>query len=411
MNDLENALREIFEKYNEQMQGKKIFLFGCSLETSVLIEYFKAKKEIAAILDNHKRKEKTRWQDVEVRMPEYCLAYPYDYCVIIWSVYAEEMFDQLIDIGCKRESIIRIDICRDSEEFLDYKMRYMESAYTIYEGLVKNHGNSLFLIAPRASGDTYIGLSHIKAWKEKYQITESVVVVGSAGNLLDLLVLFHYKDYEILKEDERRKLIFLFSLMGEKIHLKMIAPWELNIRNSFFPHEGKSITFVDKFKYEVFQLSNNDRAEYPQYRKMEEKADYVVLAPYAYSTPAPNLSIGFWEKLTKKLVDKNYKVYTVGYNNREPAVKGTEEVRFSYKDAGTILGKSQGFISARSGLCDIVHNVWCRQFVLFSNRKRPFATSFYGMKENYWDYRGEEICCDDLPEEKIINMIIERLRQ
>ncbi len=406
MNELEQSVDRAIRKY-KAANIRRVFLYGCSNETAILAEYLEKEKiKVEAILDGDKRKDNSRWCGIKVVSPEHVLAYPTnDYCVFLWSMHKIAMLARLHELHCK--NIEEIDISRDSREYLDERLIYLTAAMSSFEHIKNEYRADSFLIAPIASGDVYIALSYLEAWKKKNRIND-VCIIGNSKNASDICTLYKIKNYVNISEFDRRRLIYLSSIYGNSINLKILSPWELSIRNSYFPNGENEIVFHDKYRYEVFDLEEGEEPLYPAIKQgmASKEAKKAVLAPYAYSTPAPIMQMGFWELLVQKLRKCNFEVYTLGYGVNEPPVTGSEIIRFSYEKAGEVLGENDVLIAARSGLCDILHGLKCHKVVLFSNKKMPASMKFYGMKENYPDFIGDEINCDETSLEQIVARII-----
>ncbi len=404
-----NKIKEIIQNIikTRDLANQFVFLYGCSIETTFLLfELDRAGIKVETVLDSDPKKEYLIWSGYKVQLPQYLESYPKDkVCVFVWSMFKDAMNELLLSMGYT--NIINVDISRDSEEFLDAKLSYLDMAYSVFDEIRLKYPNDFYLVVPKPSGDIYIGLSYLRSWMQSHNITNPVCVIGQDKGVKDIAFLYDIEHWMIISEDDRRKLIFLSSIEGEKSKLKLLSPWELNIRNTFFPNCETNMVFVDKYRYEVFNLEKGAKPCYPTNLTVKEKTNCIVLAPYAYSTPAPNLSALFWEKLTVSLIDRGFIVSTLGYGENEPPIKRTDRIQFSYKEAGIVLGRCSCLISVRSGLCDIVHNIECDQIILFSNKKFPFATSFYGMKANYENYKGKEINCDNMSDQQIIDIIME----
>lgn len=330
-----------------------------------------------------------------------------NYQIVITTYdYVSEMSLQLQNAGITDFIIAKETFLYDSEFYLNHCIQEINRAYNMYEKLSLKYNDSIFLIAPKASGDLYFALAFLDEWKTRNNI-KNTVVIGCSENAVGILELYEINDFEIITPYESELLIKLYQVFCENLPIKLISPWQLKVRNSFFPTRENQIIFADKFRYETFGLDANPVPKFPEIKTLEKKeSNHIILSPYAYSSPAPRLSTNFWIELAHELIQKGYDVLTVGYGKNEPAIIGSALIRFSYSEAGKILNGCSGFIASRSGLCDIVHSAKCRQTILFSNNIVPAASHLYSMKLNFPDFTGNEILCDDYNENELLEIIL-----
>ena len=403
-----NKLYETIKQYiitNDVRQYTEVFLYGCTPENNILLEILNELSiSVSAILDGDRRKENTQWCGQKVVQPEFIENINKDdFCVIVWSMHKVFMLERLHELGCK--NCFEINIDRDSAEYLDVRLEYLKEAYCVWENISSIYPDDYYLVAPRASGDLYLSLAYVKKWKQQKNIQKEICIIGQGKNVSDVCELYSINHSICLAESDRKKIVYLSSVDNE-LPIKLLSPWELNIRSSYFPAINDKIFFKDKYRYEVFDLCQGTKAEFPKHSSDKSQGEYIIVAPYAYSSPVPQLSVEFWEKLVIEIMKKGIKVYTLGYGDMELPIKNTERIQFTYLEAGKILSKGKGLISVRSGLCDILHNVSCDKVILFSNLKNAVSSDFYGMRNNYEEFEGVEILCDNLSEEMIIDMIL-----
>ena len=409
MSELEKKLRQfIIDKCIPN--GDEIVLYGCTNETAILIEILiNIGRKPLAVIDGDCRKEGGYWYGIPVMMPRHnagILGHAY---IIIWSSYSSEMYSNMINLGVDNSRILLIDILKESDEYIDYRIQSLKKSLHVYSELKNKNSEHILMVAPRASGDIYLSLSLLSEWKRQNTIDRKICVVGLGNNAADLAQMFGVERFEYISDSDRRQLLFAYTILGDLLDIKILSPWEINVRNSYFPKTKSELVFYDKYKYEVFNLAIGTQGVFPSKIVTPNKEKSIILSPYAYSSPAPSLSTEFWENVAEKMIRKGYLVYTVGYGDKEPTVKNTVKIQFSYSEALEVLGKCIGFIASRSGLCDIVHNADCKQVILFSNRLLETSTSFYGMKNNFKDFNGIEINCDQYSEDELIETIIEKV--
>ena len=379
MENLEQKIVDILQA--KHIKGKRIALYGCSNETSILLDAIKT-------------------ADLEVENK--------DLTAIIWSLHADEMIASVREYLLPKEQIIHIDIRRDSVLYLEYQIDRINKALKEFE-TVRKHTEHYCLLAPVASGDIYIALAFLEEWKRKNRVAD-ITLIGSGRNIKDIADLYEVKSVEIINDKTRKDLVFLSSVLGGQIWLKMLSPWELNIRNTFFPSGRSRNTFVEKYQYEVFELERNSRPVYPSMSgKYNGQTRKAVIAPYAYSSPAPQLSKEIWSDIAAVIASRGYRVFTVGYGDKEPAIAGTTLIQFTYKEIPDIFGENDLFIAERNGLCDIMHNSPCNKLILFSNAKNNYAMDLYGLRNNYPDFIGEELLVSRDNDEKIVETVIQKL--
>ena len=412
MKKLRDLIKEIVRKWVKGTSISDILLYGCSPETMILISVLNEMGMLVdAVMDGDTAKHGKKWYGVRIVSPDYAKDKNTEHSgVIVWSIHKKSMLEYLEQNEIF--NVLCIDIDRESEEYLNAKIDYLNEARNIYDRIKSVRGDCIFLITPGPSGDVYVALSYLDKWKKQKNINKNICLVGTSDNSKEIASLYGVDEFEKINESERLSLLFLHTVCEDELDILLVSPWELNTKNSFFPRYNSEFLFSDKYRYEVFDLTDGTEGCYPQMNRFEEcDRNGVVIAPYAYSSPAPRLHINFWEKLVDTIKKEEENVFTVGYGEKEPAIKGTNLIRFSYKDIGQVLGKCKAFISVRSGLCDIAHNVSCNMVVLYTNTVMQKSTYFYGMKNNYKDYTGIEINCDNMTEKQLIKEIMMGIRR
>lgn len=309
------------------------------------------------------------------------------------------------------------DTLECAEKQMEIVRRGMDSYEKTAEALERN---TAILIAPKASGDIFIACSYLKAWCLKYGISD-YILLGASPNLKDIAEMYGIgRKARIIPKEEWKDLIAVYTFCGKLPNVRLLSEWVIKIRNSYFPGEYSQITFRDKFKYETFRLDREAMPEYPDNRgdlrhdfiEKIKKDMTVILAPYAYSSPAPVILPWIWEEIVLGLQRKGYIVYTLGYGEREPAIKNTLRLQFPYSQACKVLEYAGNFLASRSGLCDIVHMAKCRQLVIYGrNIRNEYAIDFFKLHKNYPAFRGEEIVFDDYETCDFIRYVIDYFQE
>lgn len=423
MENMEDRIQTSVSRYAELLSKKNVVIYGCTYFTKRLCMALGKKGiSVKAIVDNDKGKAGRQYLGINVFLPaQYLLPYNSGNMVIVCSVHEKEMLHSLQEMGYKRGDILHIssemEIYADTLENAEKQMESVRRGLKFYEKIKEEDGeNTKIVVAPKASGDIFIACSYLEEWCLRYGI-ESYVLLGSENNIKDITAMYGISDkVKVVSEDELSDLRAVYMFMGKAVNIKFISEWSLPIRNSYFPRCHSQMVFRDKFKIETFQLTKSVSPKYPPYYipncdwtgRGLWKGKTIIMAPYAYSSPAPMISQDIWEEIAGGLLKKGYAVYTVGYGGKEPVIRGTERIQFSYREARGILEHSGGFLSARSGLCDIVHMAECRQLVIYGrNIRNDYAVDFFSLRRNYPEFKGEEIVYDDFSRQDFVDYVIQ----
>lgn len=290
------------------------------------------------------------------RPQEYLCPFDPDKMVIVCSVHEQEMLRSLENMGYGKNSILHISQKEhvhhvNSQEFVNEEKEIIRKGAAIYERLVSGYEKNIkVFVAPKASGDVFIACSYLKEYCRRNNI-ENYMLIGTSRNLLDIVEVYDIKcDVHIISADEETCLLRAYAFLGDSLNIKLLAEWVLRTRNSYFPRAKNNVIFEDKFKYEIFNLDKETKPQAPDFDKTVDNDCYrmlrnrtVIISPYAYSSPAPVIPVQVWEEIVNHLILKGYKVYTVGYGEREQPLKNTERIQFSYKESGAVLEYAGGF--------------------------------------------------------------------
>lgn len=421
MENMEDRILTAVKRHSETLLKKNVVIYGCTFFTKRLCMALQQNGiRAGAIVDNDEKKAGKQYLGISIFLPrQYLLPYKTQTMVVVCSVHEKEMIQSLYEMGYGDSDILHIssemDIYADTLEYAQRQMETVRRGVKYYQKIEKEFGeDTKILVGPRASGDIYIACSYLQAWCLKQDI-RNYVLLGLGKNVKDIAAMFGIEEkVRMISEDELDDLMAAYMFLGDSMNVKFISEWTLTIRNSYFPRCQSSVVFRDKFKLETFQLTENTSPQYPPHDRTVldfvhrglPKDKTVIMAPYAYSSPAPMISPDIWAEIAEALSMKGYAVYTIGYGEKEPAVKGTCRIQFSYKEARSILEYAGNFLSARSGLCDIVHMAECRQLVIYGrNIRNDNSAAFFSLRRNYPDFRGQEIVFDDFGRQDFIEYV------
>ena len=423
MEDIIRKIQESIEKNLNIIRNKTIVVYGCTVFSKAIYEQLQKNNiNLAAFVDNDRGKAGKKYLGVMVYRPqEYLCPFDTDKLIIVCSVHEEEMLISLKNMGYEEDNVLHISQKEhvhhvNSIEFMNEEVKVIRQGVGIYERLVSGYEKNIkVFVAPKASGDVFIACSYLKEYCNRNAI-ENYMIISTSRNLLDIVDVYDIKcDVHIISTDEETYLLRAYMFLGDSLNIKLLAEWVLRTRNSYFPHAGNSIIFEDKFKYEIFNLDKETEPQPPQFDKSIDNDHYniikdksIIISPYAYSSPAPVISVPVWEEIVNRLILKGYKVYTVGYGEQEQPLKNTERIQFSYKESGEVLKYAGGFLAGRSGLCDIVRSADCRQLIIYGrNIRMPEAINIYSLQKAYKDFKGREIVYDDYEKEAFIETVVD----
>lgn len=422
MSDVRERIEMRVNAFAEGYRGESITIYGCTVFAKQIFLLLRKKSiPVDAFVDNDVRKAGDKYLGVDIFSPrQYLLPFDSHKRIVVCSIHEAEMLDSLYGMGYGSENILHIGIetgnAPDSEELAEEKMDLVRAGIDCYQRLQSEYGeDAVVLVAPQASGDVFLACAYLQLWRRSYGVGE-YVLVGGHPNIVEIADLYglHGKARQVSKED-REGLLAAHMFLGEHLHIKPLTGWELRIRNSYVANPQKPFLFREAFKYETYRLEKEAVPEYPKRIRQRLRDEFqcmkkgaaVVIAPYAYSSPAPMIGMRIWDEIADRLRRRGYKVFTVGYGEKEPPIKGTLRIQFSYREACDILEHAGGFIAARSGLCDIVHMAECRQLVIYGkNIRNPYVADFFSLKRNYPDFNGTEITFDDYAAQDFVERVV-----
>ncbi len=427
MENMGEKIEKCINGWRKELIGKKVIIYGCTAFTKrIYIALQKNNILPGAIIDNDNKKIGKKYLGLNVFSLKQILV-PYDssIVIIVCSRHEKDMLASLYDLGYKEKNVLHISselntYEADTLENVNEQMNSVNKGIQCYKRLLEYcGGNGTILLTPKASGDVFIACAYLKVWCMENKIKNYLLACTNL-NIVDVLKMYKLDNKcQVISDEDMENLTKAFMFLGGRLNIKMLSEWSLRIRNSYFPMHRGPITFKDKFQYETFQLCKDINPEYPDFceKLNRKKFDYlikgktVIIAPYAYSSPAAVVPDRVWEKVVNNLLEMGYCIYTVGYGEREKPIKNTKRIQFTYIEARNVLEYAGGFIASRSGLCDIVHAARCRQLIIYGrNIRNEYAVDFFNMKRNFPNFQGKEFVFDDYGEDNFISSVIEYFR-
>lgn len=234
------------------------------------------------------------------------------------------------------------------------------------------------------SGDTYLTCGYLQS---QGMIGEHDAFAASGGLSRKIAELFPFGRYTQIKPKEALCVRFMERFWGQKLN---VLP--LLYESEYLEYSGilrrmagwRKIDFMTMLKIGLEVNSNVPFQEgawkAPVFPYQESEIDEifeknklipgktVLLAPYAGKSDLWGIPLSFYEELTQKLIQKGYIVCTNSMDpQKEPPVPGTRSLLVSHRLIQAFCEKAGGFISLRSGLCDIVSSTKdCIEIILYS---------------------------------------------
>lgn len=422
MADMREKIQRTIADGADSLIGRKVAIYGCTLFSKLICDQLQRNGiELSAMLDNDLNKVGKKYLNVMVYRPqEYLLPVDPDKVIIVCSVHEQEMLASIKALGYEDANILHISHMDQvyrmtSMEYLQEEMGIVRQGMAVYKRLISGYGEGVkVFFAPKASGDVFIACSYLKEYCRRNEIKDYILVC-TGKNVLDIAKIYDITcDIHVISADEEKCLMTAYMLLGERLNMKLLAEWTLRTMNSYFPLKGDNLIFEDKFKYEIFNLDNETKPQVPRFDDTVDndkhhlvKGRSIIISPYAYSSPAPVIPISVWDEIVDGFILNGYRVYTLGYGERELPLKNTERIQFTYQESKALIEYAGGLLASRSGLCDIVRSADCRQLIIYGrNIRLPEAINIYSLRKAYKDFRGEEIVYDDYRNEDFIETVV-----
>ncbi|WP_167956022.1 glycosyltransferase family 9 protein [Anaerosporobacter faecicola] len=438
-----NLLCEMKQNLDEQISNKKfvdkkLILFGYNQASEEAARYLtQFSLDIDAVIDNNKKKIGQAIGNAMVYAPEdYLLPYKKDVVILIASKYYSEMVNQLENMGYSEEQhIIKMieyspySINSIKKEVFDEKIKHVVRGKEIYSDiLIQAKGlEKVFVIPLVQLGDAYLGLSFLRAYLQKNQIHNYVIIMlKSACSKIAILYGVEEKTQLINSDDMSDLLEYLrFTNFDNKkaFIIHHLIPYTVGIKRL---GNYRGLTFADQFRYNMYELDMGVKPELPLYtyhtkeseRYVEQlfidnnliKGKTAILMPYAKTSI--EMSEYFWIEIARKLNEKGYKVCTNCGGEGEQVIPGTQKLFFDIKYALETVETAGLVIGLRSGLCDVIASAKCRKIILYPDRY--YCSDKY---IKFYSLNKMELCNDaielvyneQIENDKMVSQVVENL--
>lgn len=381
------------------LKDKRVFIFGYGILTQYVANCLSEEGiPIEGYLENDSSKWGNNMAGAEVISPSK-LPKGEDIRVVIYSRYDYEMIEQLLSENyAAKEQIVHlkyVKACYDDfwmDESYETALSEMRSGEAIYKRIKKE--DEFLLIATTAScGDHYFWRLTLDQFLKKHGINKYKIVVAS-NPIKDVLSLFNEEAVIILTMEEIDNLLRYVMFVGESnIDCFMIYPQYACVRRSGYMAMAMGRHFEEIFPKYVFCLGDDYEPHFPELNKDREQADRIekklaeigvkkgegiLLSPYSNSTEG--LPKEFWDDVAEKLKEKGYRVFTNVAGSETP-VDGTEELRCSFRELPSYLEYLGNTIALKSGYCEIIGHVNCRQVIVHREVVKHFDAKTNGFEQ------------------------------
>lgn len=381
----------------DDMKGKNVAIFGTNDFTKYISDVLKFKGiEIDAILDNDKKKQgKYVLETMIVNPNDYLIENPNSY-VIFCSKFANQMRDQLEknSIFCYLDIPYRIITEKDKNTSIEEEYEKIEKGYSIYNHYMNiNQDNErIFLLSYKGLGDAYLTFSFLEQYCNKNNIkTFTLLVMNSAQ--AQIAEMYNIKNTFVICSDESYYLMRLYQFVGpEKVKIKPLKHWADGwwVKNNFIQKGSRSLTFIDRIKYCIFELNEEAKPQFPVIKKTNyaqiifeknklEKGRTLIIAPYA-GTVDFGIPLEVWQEVIKKFKKSGFGVCT-NCSGEEKPLENTVKVSVPINRMEELVSYAGYFLSVRSGICDVVCKADCKMAVIYENGFASTSSDYYGLKK------------------------------
>lgn len=347
--------------------------------------------QIKGILDNSPHLTGTWQNGLKTFRPEQLLQ-PFNdkALILIFSPkYAGEMAEQLKSMGYQqgRHFIIlkdhRTPEDNDSGKAFRLEKRKALRGLRIYRDLKDRYGQDISVFIVRgATGDVFFNGLYLGEYLRKKQI-RNYVLAGDAKGLKKVAALFDIQAVEQLSYEDAEALQQCYKFW-RKSDITDLFMWQYSMHiNRCQTRMHRQFNFLDTYTYYIYRgLVDKERWQKPRFEPLsgalrEKYAGYgmtegrtVLVAPFAYSVR--DLPEWFWDDVARGLKARGYRVFA----SINPAleINPFEEMKsvfFPFSESDAILRYAGNFLALRSGLCDIVAQIPCRQVILYPDEMSP----------------------------------------
>lgn len=405
MDELYDQLHTIIER--QRFDGRLVLAMGSANNVRILQKYLSCYSlKIRAILDNDPEKKGLVIGGCKVFQPKEILCpFKEKALVLIYSPgYADQMRDQLASMGYQENVhfFILKDYRNPNNNWKLFREKIVEArnGMLLYHKILKQFGKDAhILIARGATGDVFLnGLyleEYIKAKKfEKY------VVAGDAKGLVRIAGLFGIHNTVPLNFAEAECLQQCYKFFRCK-NVTDLFMWQGSLYfNRCQTRMHESFNFLDTYTYYIYNgIVNRQKWKKPLFlpltKELEKKfqdngmkkGKTVIIAPFAYSVR--NLPVWFWDKLAGRLKKMGYEIFA--NMNIDIEINPFEQMKsffFSFEEAEAVLKYCGYFLALRSGLCDIVSMIPCRQVILYPQEMNPIDYRVHRSDMNFSSFKA-----------------------
>lgn len=371
-------------------EGALILAMGSDNNVRILQKYLECYSlRIQAILDNDPRKW-GKWSGrLKVFKPEEILI-PFKKKALIFIFspkYADQMKQQLESMGYKEN--VQFFVVKDFRQPKDNwfmfcsKLAEAVKGMMIRKKILQKYGNNIRIFIVRgATGDVFFNGLYIDAYTRRCGIGK-YVLAGDAKGLSQIAKLFGIANTVSLsyKEAESLQQCYKFFRCTDVEDLFM---WQNSLYfNRCQTRMHREFNFLDTYTYYIYK-GIVDRSEWksPEFKTLSQtlvkkykklgliKGKTVIIAPFAYSVR--NLPVWFWETIAEKLKEKGYVVFAnINTETEINIFENMETVFVPFDECEAILKYAGYFLALRSGLCDIVSMIPCKQVILYPAEMDP----------------------------------------
>lgn len=227
---------------------------------------------------------------------------------------------------------------------------------------IKVNSDEIILICSSGIGDTYFACALSKEIEKQHQAKVSVLIKSQH---LSIAKAFRNNLNRIITFDEKLiKYTKLFGLRIKRGNFFYAHPGVI-----FYPRKirflGDKVNLLDSYKT-LFKLDSNANLLKPVYKKTKaiyKNEKLAFLAPE--SSTAGELPLIFWGSVISLLKKNGYKI--IINSIKDKFLFGKNKANISLGDIPSIVEKSNLFISARSGISDLVAETSTKKIIIYSN--------------------------------------------
>ena len=256
--------------------------------------------------------------------------------------------------------------------------------YFVYRKLNFFLTNNVLLINPFPGiGDIFLIAKYIPEYLEKNNIKKYKFIVCT-DSIVDACSMYEQLKIKKISKKKMDSLIrysFISWEYGKKIRILHHHIVQDNTTIGFFSQGINKTNQKDMLINCDLNVSGNGPVFDANYHMKDNlleslKIDYyldkektVIVAPYSNSFRCMEEAPEFWPTVVKRLQEKGYVVYT-NVNGKEEPLPGTESILSPISVMRTVLDNCHAFISARSGLCDVIADADCNCVCLYNESCR-----------------------------------------